>query len=128
MLQAAKKNKFKATAIIVCLLCVLSLCVAVGAAFINTNRDTRPVPDVAKSSLKYSNAYEELLHNRRLQIPLFYEDRDILAIENTKTGYVWKTGVDVPFLNEAWEARDIITDAKESGVIQNLKTMLKKRI
>ncbi len=47
MLQAAKKNKFKATAIIVCLLCVLSLCVAVGAAFINTNRDTRPVPDVA---------------------------------------------------------------------------------
>ena len=56
MLQAAKKNKFKATAIIVCLLCVLSLCVAVGAAFINTNRDTRPVPDVAKSSLKYSNA------------------------------------------------------------------------
>ena len=87
MLQAAKKNKFKATAIIVCLLCVLSLCVAVGAAFINTNRDTRPVPDVAKSSLKYSNAYEELCTIGDYKY-LFYEDRDILAIENTKTGYV----------------------------------------
>ena len=127
MLQAAKNNKFKITAIIVCLLCVLSLCVAVGAAFINTNRDTRPVPDVVKSSLKYSNAYEELCTIGDYKY-LFYEDRDILAIENTKTGYVWKTGVDVPFLNEAWEARDIITDAKKAVIIQNLKTMLKKRI
>ena len=127
MLQAAKKNKFKATAIIVCLLCVLSLCVAVGAAFINTNRDTRPVPDVAKSSLKYSNAYEELCTIGDYKY-LFYEDRDILAIENTKTGYVWKTGVDVPFLNEAWEARDIIQMLRKAVIIQNLKTMLKKRI
>ena len=83
MLQAAKKNKFKATAIIVCLLCVLSLCVAVGAAFINTNRDTRPVPDVAKSSLKYSNAYEELctigdykyLSNRKYKNRICLENR-----------------------------------------------------
>ena len=126
MLQAAKKNKFKATAIIVCLLCVLSLCVAVGAAFINTNRDTRPVPDVAKSSLKYSNAYEELCTIGDYKY-LFYEDRDILAIENTKTGYVWKTGVDVPFLNEAWEARDIITDAKESGDNTELKDYAKEK-
>lgn len=126
MLQAAKKNKFKATAIIVCLLCVLSLCVAVGAAFINTNRDTRPVPDVTKSSLKYSNAYEELCTIGDYKY-LFYEDRDILAIENTKTGYVWKTGVDVPFLNEAWEARDIITDAKESGDNTELKDYAKEK-
>ena len=66
------------------------------------------------------------MHNRRLQIS-FYEDRDILAIENTKTGYVWKTGVDVPFLNEAWEARDIITDAKESGDNTELKDYAKEK-
>ena len=103
-----------------------TLCVAVGAAFINTNRDTRPVPDVAKSSLKYSNAYEELCTIGDYKY-LFYEDRDILAIENTKTGYVWKTGVDVPFLNEAWEARDIITDAKESGDNTELKDYAKEK-
>lgn len=63
-------------------MCPFTLCSSC-AAFINTNRDTRPVPDVAKSSLKYSNAYEELCTIGDYKY-LFYEDRDILAIENTK--------------------------------------------
>lgn len=126
MLQAAKKSKFKVAAVIVCVLFVLSFCVAVGAAFINTNRDTRPVPKVSKTTLTYSDAYEELCEAGDYKY-YFYEDRDILAIENTKTGYVWKTGVDVPFLDEAWEARDIISDAKESGDDTELKDYAKEK-
>ena len=40
MLQAAKYKKLKITALVVCLLCVLSLGVAVAAAFLNTNEIT----------------------------------------------------------------------------------------
>ena len=45
MLQASSVKKIKIVSLVVCLLCVLSIGAAVGAAYLNTNRDTRKAPE-----------------------------------------------------------------------------------
>ena len=112
MLQAAKYKKLKITALVVCLLCVLSLGAAVAAAFLNTNRDTRPAPDKVTSGLEKTNAYE-LLCERGDYKYYFRDDRDIILVENTKTGYIWKTGVDIAPPTQIEEALDVVNSAKE---------------
>ena len=112
MLQAAKYKKLKITALVVCLLCVLSLGAAVAAAFLNTNRDTRPAPDKVTSGLEKTNAYE-LLCERGDYKYYFRDDRDIILVENTKTGYIWKTGVDIALPTQIEEALDVVNSAKE---------------
>ena len=112
MLQAAKHKKIKITALVVCLLCVLSLSAAVAAAFLNTNRDTRPAPDKVTSNMKVTNAYQLLCKKGNYEY-YFRDDRDIILVRNTKTKYVWKTGVDVALPKEIEEALDVVTSAKE---------------
>lgn len=112
MLQAAKYKKLKITALVVCLLCVLSLGAAVAAAFLNTNRDTRPAPDKVTSGLEKTNAYE-LLCERGDYKYYFRDDRDIILVENTKTGYIWKTGVDIALPTQIEDALDVVNSAKE---------------
>ncbi len=114
MLQARRKSKIKVTVLVVSILCVLSLGVAVGAAFLNTNRDTRPAPDKVTSDMKVTSAYQFLCQVGDYKY-YFRDDRDIIAVENTKTGYVWKTGIDTPLPSQIEEAFDIVKDAKESG-------------
>lgn len=114
MLQASRKRKLKVTVFVVSILCVLSLGVAVGAAFLNTNRDTRPVPDKVTSDLKVTSAYQLLCEVGDYKY-YFRDDRDVIAVENTKTGYVWKTGIDTPLPSQIQEAFDIVKDAKEEG-------------
>lgn len=74
MLQAAKYKKLKITALVVCLLCVLSLGVAVAAAFLNTNRDTRPAPEKVESGLE-----KQMLMN-------FFVKKEITDIISEMTG------------------------------------------
>ena len=107
MLQAAKYKKLKITALVVCLLCVLSLGVAVAAAFLNTNRDTRPAPEKVESGLEKTNAYELLCEKGDYRY-YFRDDRDIILIENKNTGYIWKTGVDIALPSEIEEAFDVV--------------------
>lgn len=114
MLQAAKYKKLKITALVLCLLCVLSLGVAVAAAFLNTNRDTRPAPDKVTSGLEKTNAYE-LLCERGDYKYYFRDDRDIILVENTKNGYIWKTGVDIALPSQIEEAFDVVNSAKEDN-------------
>lgn len=112
MLQASSIKKIKIAAIIVCLLCVLSVGAAVGAAYLNTNRDTRKAPERVKTvsditgfELKYeTNDYK------------FYwrDDRDIIAVEDKKSGYVWKTGIDVPYNKQIEDAKEAILDSEEA--------------
>ncbi len=68
-------------------------------AYIDTNRDTRPAPEKAVYTLKEFNKYE-LLYETGTTRFYFREDRDIIAIEDKRTGYTWKTGIDVPFSKE----------------------------
>ena len=112
MLQAAKYKKLKAAALVICFLCVLSVGAAVAAAFLNTNRDTRPAPDKVTSSLEKTNAYE-LLCERGDYKYYFRDDRDIILVENIKTGYIWKTGVDIALPSQIEEAFDVVNSAKE---------------
>lgn len=114
MLQASRKNKLKITVFVVSILFVLSLGVAVGAAFLNTNRDTRPAPDKVTSDMKVETAYQLLCQVGDYKY-YFRDDRDVIAVENTKTGYVWKTGIDTPLPSQIEDAFDIVADAKEAG-------------
>lgn len=114
MLQAVKYKKLKITALVLCLLCVLSLGVAVAAAFLNTNRDTRPAPDRVTSGLEKTNAYELLCEKGDYKY-YFRDDRDIILIENTKTGYIWKTGVDIALPSQIEEAFDVVNSAEEDN-------------
>ena len=112
MLQA--KRKLKVTVFVVSILCVLSLGVAVGAAFLNTNRDTRPAPDKVTSEMKVASAYQLLCQVGDYKY-YFRDDRDVIAIENTKTGYLWKTGIDTPLPSQIEDAFAIVQDAEEEG-------------
>lgn len=114
MLRTSRKKKLKITVFAVSILFVLSLGAAVGAAFLNTNRDTRPAPDKVTSDMKVESAYQFLCQVGDYKY-YFRDDRDVIAVENTKTGYVWKTGIDTPLLSQIEEAFDIVQDAKEEG-------------
>ena len=120
MLQVARHKKIKAVALVVSLLCVLSLGVAVAAAFLNTNRDTRPAPESVKSTLEKSNAYEFLCEKGDYKY-YFRDDRDIILVENTKNGYIWKTGVDVALPSDIEEALSVVNSSKENNDPSELK-------
>lgn len=110
MLQASKVKKIKITALVVCLLCVLSVSAAVFAAYLNTNRDTRKAPkrvdvvsDIKGFELKYETDNYQFF---------FRDDRDIIAVKEKKSGYIWKTGLDVPYNKQIQEAKEAVEDSK----------------
>ena len=113
MLQASKVKKIKITALVVCLLCVLSVSAAVFAAYLNTNRDTRKAPkrvdvvsDIKGFELKYETENYQFF---------FRDDRDIIAVKDKKSGYVWKTGLDVPYNKQIQEAKEAVQDSKTAN-------------
>lgn len=119
MLQASSVKKIKIAILVVCLLCVLSVGAAVGAAYLNTNRDTRKAPervDIVSEIKGYELKYET--ENYQFY---FRDDRDIIAVKDKKSGYVWKTGLDVPFANDIKEAKEAILEAeaaKDQGILK----------
>ena len=46
-----------------------------------------------RDSMKVTNAYQLLCKKGNYEY-YFRDDRDIILVRNTKTKYVWKTGVD----------------------------------
>ncbi|MBP5250214.1 MAG: hypothetical protein J6Z46_09445, partial [Lachnospiraceae bacterium] len=68
-------------------------------AYIDTGRDTRPAPERAEYTLASTDRYETLYESDTVKY-LFRDDRDIIAIVDKRTGYTWKTGIDVPFSKE----------------------------
>lgn len=113
MLQASKVKKIKITALVVCLLCVLSVSAAVFAAYLNTNRDTRKAPkrvesvsDIKGFELKYETDNYQFF---------FRDDRDVIAVKDKKSGYVWKTGLDVPYNKQIQEAKEAVQDSKTAN-------------
>lgn len=112
MLQEAKIKKIKFTVSFVCLLCVLSLGAAVFAAYLNTNRDTRPVPEKTTNSETVSKNYK-LLYETDDYAYYFRDDRDIIAVQDKKNDYVWKTGIDSPFKKQVEKAKDAVAEGKD---------------
>lgn len=111
MLQRRKKI----IVTVVCLLCVLSISAIVSAAYISTNRDTRKAPEAAVSDLQITTAYQ-LLHSTDRFEYYFREDRDIIAIKELTTGYVWKTGIDSPFKKQVEDAKEAIESGDQSTI------------
>ncbi|MBR5967760.1 MAG: hypothetical protein IK001_04075 [Lachnospiraceae bacterium] len=73
---------------------------AIGSkAYIDTGRDTRPAPAKAEYTLANTGSYELLYETDTMQY-FFRDDRDIIAAVDKRSGYTWKTGIDVPFSKE----------------------------
>lgn len=68
----------------------------VQAAYLTTNRDTKLPPDKVTYDIVSFDEYE-LIYETETLAYYFREDRDIFAIEDKRTGYTWKTGIDIPF-------------------------------
>jgi hypothetical protein len=68
----------------------------VKAAYLTTNRDTKLPPDkVSYDIVKYDDY--ELIYETDTLCYYFREDRDVFSILDKRTGYTWKTGLDIPF-------------------------------
>ncbi len=109
--------KLKSKRIIACALSVLlasGTVLGVNAAYMNTNRDTRKAPNIAKFEANVAKEYKVLKETPKF-VYYFRDDRDILAIKEKSTGYVWKTGIDVPFGTEIKDAHDNIASAYEDA-------------
>lgn len=71
----------------------------VKAAYLTTNRDTKLPPDKVTYDIVNVDEYE-LLYETDTLIYYFREDRDVLAIKDKRSGYTWKSGLDIPFETE----------------------------
>lgn len=70
--------------------------VIVRADYLTTNRDTKLPPDKVSYDMVNVDEYE-LIHETDTMKYYFREDRDIITIHDKRSGYTWKTGIDVPF-------------------------------
>lgn len=82
----------------------LALCMLAGshfpggkvhAEYIHTNRDTLP-PGLAMEIKEESMEEYEKLYETDGAVYYFREDRDIIAVLDKESGYLWKTGLDAP--------------------------------
>lgn len=111
MLQRRKKISI----VVVCLLCVLSIGAIVSAAYLNTNRDTRKAPEAAVSDLQVITDFQLLYKTDRFEF-YFREDRDVIAIKELNTGYIWKTGIDMPFADQVEDAKKAVDSGDEQEI------------
>jgi hypothetical protein len=73
--------------------------------FVLTPRDTGVDPEPVVADLEIYDAYQLLTETEILKV-YFRDDRDVLAIEDKRNGYVWKTGLDIPFNRDIDDAVD----------------------
>lgn len=90
-----KKLKYALGALALCFVGFLSFQYVYGA-YLTTNRDTKLPPDKVTYDIVTFDDYELLYETSTIEY-YFREDRDIFAMKDKRTGYVWKTGIDVPF-------------------------------
>lgn len=89
-----KKSKLTAILLAGSMLCGMMVpAIDAQAAYINTNRDTK-LPEKAIEIVEQSVEEYEKLYETGSAIYYFREDRDILAVFDKETGYLWKTGLD----------------------------------
>lgn len=82
--------------------------VAYAKTYLPTGRDTKLPPDKVTYDIVKLDAYQ-LLYETDTMRYYYREDRDIIAVEDKRGGYVWKTGADVAFsadLNAAIKAAE----------------------
>lgn len=68
----------------------------VKAAYLTTSRDTKLPPDKVTYDIVKVDEFEKIYETDTL-IYYYCEDRDVIAIKDKRSGYTWKTGLDIPF-------------------------------
>jgi hypothetical protein len=68
----------------------------VNAAYLTTNRDTKLPPEKVSYDITSFDEFEKIYETDTLEY-YFREDRDVFAIKDKRSGYTWKTGLDIPF-------------------------------
>ncbi len=68
----------------------------VKAAYLTTNRDTKLPPEKVSYDISNVDEFERIYETDTLEY-YFREDRDVFAIKDKRSGYTWKTGLDIPF-------------------------------
>ena len=81
------------------------------SVYIPTSQDTRPAPEKAVFEKADFSAYDVIFETESTRY-YWREDRDVLGIENKKSGYALKTGVDLPF---SGDAKDLVKRLKKEG-------------
>ncbi len=93
-MYSKKKSKLTALLLMGSMLCGLVVpTMDTQAAYINTNRDTK-LPEEAIEIVEQSVEEYEKLYETDSAIYYFRDDRDIIAVFDKETGYLWKTGLD----------------------------------
>ncbi|MDE7299222.1 MAG: hypothetical protein K2N94_10405, partial [Lachnospiraceae bacterium] len=95
MSGTGKKKKIVAAVLSAGLLLGVSTA-AYAKTYLPTGRDTKLPPDKVTYDIVKLDAYQ-LLYETDTMRYYYREDRDIIAIEDKRSGYVWKTGADVAF-------------------------------
>lgn len=98
----------------------------VNGAYLTNNRDTKPAPDKVTYDLVVLDDYELLYESDTFEY-YFREDRDVIAIKDKKTGYTWKTGLDIPFARK-FEDELMLLESKEERKEIGLANPLENRM
>jgi hypothetical protein len=107
----AKKRKYH----IMLTICLVAAIISFGyvkAAYLTTNRDTKLPTDKVTYDITSFDEYELLYETDTIRY-YYREDRDVLAIEDKRTGYTWKTGLDLAYNADIENALKEITDPAE---------------
>lgn len=103
-MKGRKRRKlFFALALILLLAGAGSFSDRVRADYIPTNRDTKLPPDKVSYPDIQLDEYEKLYETDTLAY-YYREDRDVIAVLDKRSGYLWKTGLDIPFGSDVRQA------------------------
>jgi hypothetical protein len=91
----------------------ISISLAAQEPYIRTPRDTGPRPapfEMPVESMELDEAYQFMAESDTVEL-YFRDDRDVFAIRDKRNGFLWKTGLDIPFNREVDDLAEEILDA-----------------
>lgn len=99
----ARRKKKMIAALLACSLLAGVSTAAYASSYLPTGRDTKLPPEKVTYDIEVLDKYQ-LLYETGTMRYYYREDRDIIAAEDKRSGYVWKTGADVAFSSELSDA------------------------
>lgn len=75
---------------------MLAMSVFAGTPHVLTPRTTAPAPEVSQFNQELDDFYELMYQGDPVEL-YFREDRGVFALRDIRNGYIWKTGLDLPF-------------------------------
>jgi len=91
----------------------LMLTVVSASEYIPSSHDTKLPPESVTYDLVSPNDFEKLYETDDL-VYYFKEDRDVIAIQDKRNGYLWKTGLDIEYNKYLEDQCDLVPDDKKT--------------